>query len=300
MGMLKSRLRKFYNKILTEPVSFIFPGAFIKLYQQGAPNDRIINFADKFIISLSFDCDLAEDIDSVPKILGILSNYKFKTSFACIGKWIEKYVDLHLRIINEGHEIINHTYSHPNNEVFNPNQRFDLITHEEREDEIIRCHEVINKLLNYTPVGFRVPHFGNQFVNDIYGIISKLNYRYSSSTIALKSKSFGAPYRVFDRVIEFPLSPCPKHPLTCFDSYHFFRAKHPVYKFNHRDQEDFLKCFKILLSLARQNRSYLNVYFDPLDIAENNGFISILDSIIESGATVLNYAEMIKKLDAAQ
>ena len=155
------RAKKFYSRILIEPVSFIFPGAFIRMYQNSGLRDRIMDFTDKPIVSLSFDCDLPEDINALPKILRLLSDYKFKTSFACIGKWIEKYVDLHLRIIAEGHEIINHTYSHPNNETFNPNQRFNLITYEEREEEIIRCHEAINKLLNYTPIGFRVPHFGN-------------------------------------------------------------------------------------------------------------------------------------------
>ena len=127
-----------------------------------------------------------------------------------------------------------------------------------------------------------------------------LNYRYSSSTVALKSESMGYPYRVFEKIIEFPLSPCPSHPLTCFDSYHFFRTTHPAYKFKHRHSGEFLKCFKKLLKSAGQTGAYLNVYFDPLDIVENNGFISILNSILEADVIVLNYSEIIQKLDEAK
>lgn len=289
-----------YNRLLAEPVSFVFPGFFMRMYQKSGQGNRFMDFTDKPIISLSFDCDLPKDISALPKILKLLSGYKFKTSFACIGKWVEKHVDLHLRIINEGHEIINHTYSHPNSEIFNPNRRFNLITYQERQEEVIRCHEVINKLLNYTPIGFRVPHFGNQFVDDIYKILSALNYRYSSSTVALKSKSRGYPYRAHGRVIEFPLSPCPSHPLACLDSYHFFRTAHPAYKFSHRHREDFLKCFNKLLKSAGQSGAYLNVYFDPLDIVENNEFGMILNLIANADASVLNYSEIIQRLYAAE
>ena len=290
----------FYNRLLAEPVSFVFPGFFIRMYQRSGRGNRFMDFTEKPIISLSFDCDLPQDIAALPNILKLLSGYKFKTSFACIGKWVEKHVDLHLRIINEGHEIINHTYSHPNSEVFNPDRRFDQITYQEREEEVIRCHEVINKLLNYTPIGFRVPHFGNQFTDDIYKILSGLNYRYSSSTVALRSQSRGYPYRPYGRVIEFPVSPCPRHPLACFDSYHFFRTAHPAYKFSHRHREDFLKCFSKLLKSAGQSGAYLNVYFDPLDVVENDEFGLILDSIAGADAAVLNYSEIIQRLDAAK
>lgn len=49
-----------------------------------------------------------------PKVLELLKVYKAKATFFCIGKQIEKNPELLIKIINEGHTIGNHTYSHDN------------------------------------------------------------------------------------------------------------------------------------------------------------------------------------------
>ena len=49
-----------------------------------------------------------------PWILEILKEEKIKATFFLIGKEIEKEPSLLEKIINEGHAIGNHTYSHPN------------------------------------------------------------------------------------------------------------------------------------------------------------------------------------------
>lgn len=45
-------------------------------------------------------------------VLNVLANYKAKATFFCIGKNIEKYPLLYKRIMEEGHSIGSHTYSH--------------------------------------------------------------------------------------------------------------------------------------------------------------------------------------------
>lgn len=45
-------------------------------------------------------------------ILSTLKHYNAKATFFVLGKNAEMYPDLHQRIINEGHKIGNHTYSH--------------------------------------------------------------------------------------------------------------------------------------------------------------------------------------------
>ncbi len=294
-----NKIKQIFGKVLSrgliDSLSFAFPGAFLSSYIKGAKSDDVLDFNGQSVATLSFDCDLPPDIEAIPTLLELVSRYRFKTSFACIGKWIEKDPSLHRQIINQGHEIVNHTYSHPNNEVFNPNKQFNKISKQEREEEIIRCHEVISKLLNYAPVGFRVPHFGNLFIDDIYPVISKLGYKYSSSTLALKTKSRGRPYKAFEEIVEFPVSPCPRHPFAALDSYHFFRSGHPIYKYSHRDKGSFIKCFQELMALVRKHCLHLNVYFDPMDIVENKQFLLILDLLAESGIEVLNYAQIIQK-----
>ncbi|PWI29954.1 polysaccharide deacetylase family protein [Flavobacteriaceae bacterium LYZ1037] len=47
-----------------------------------------------------------------PKVLELLKKHQAKASFFCIGKQIEAYPDVFKNIINEGHTVGNHTYSH--------------------------------------------------------------------------------------------------------------------------------------------------------------------------------------------
>ncbi len=47
-----------------------------------------------------------------PLVLNILSKYQVKATFFCIGKNVEQYPDLYTRIIHEGHQVANHSYSH--------------------------------------------------------------------------------------------------------------------------------------------------------------------------------------------
>ena len=48
------------------------------------------------------------------KILEILKAHNAKATFFCLGKNVQKHSGLYHRIINEGHAIGNHTYSHVN------------------------------------------------------------------------------------------------------------------------------------------------------------------------------------------
>jgi peptidoglycan/xylan/chitin deacetylase (PgdA/CDA1 family) len=49
-----------------------------------------------------------------PQVLELLKQHQAKATFFCIGKHIEAYPELLKSIINEGHTIGNHTYSHHN------------------------------------------------------------------------------------------------------------------------------------------------------------------------------------------
>ncbi len=153
-------------------------------------------------LTLSFDCDLREDIEAYPSLTKLLAKHGIKASFAVIGKWIEQYPEEHKLLLAWGHEIMNHTYTHPNNPHFNPDKIFTELSYEEQEEEIRRFDEVCQDLLNYQPVGFRIPHL--RHTRTIYPILKELNYQYSSSTIATSTPNFGMPYREGD-IIDFHL-----------------------------------------------------------------------------------------------
>ncbi|WP_223587926.1 polysaccharide deacetylase family protein [Neobacillus bataviensis] len=61
-------------------------------------------------IALTFDA--GSDAAGIA-ILDVLKKYNLKATFFLTGKWVEKYPDLAKRIADEGHEIGNHSYSHP-------------------------------------------------------------------------------------------------------------------------------------------------------------------------------------------
>ena len=74
------------------------------LYHQGA--------ADKTKVALTFDD--GPDPVWTPKILDVLKARGLKATFFLIGRNVENHPDLVRRIIAEGHEIGNHTYTHGN------------------------------------------------------------------------------------------------------------------------------------------------------------------------------------------
>ncbi|HEY6375491.1 MAG TPA: glycosyltransferase [Edaphobacter sp.] len=62
-------------------------------------------------VALSFDD--GPDPDWTPRILDILKKYNIKGTFFMIGEEAEKYVGVMQRVYREGHEIGNHTFTHP-------------------------------------------------------------------------------------------------------------------------------------------------------------------------------------------
>ena len=74
------------------------------VYHEGA--------GDEHATTLTFDD--GPDPSWTPQILDILKKYDVKATFFLVGSQAETYPGLVRRIIDEGHEIGNHTYTHPN------------------------------------------------------------------------------------------------------------------------------------------------------------------------------------------
>ena len=77
---------------------------FPTLYHQGAGSENQV--------AITFDD--GPDPEWTPKILDILKAANVKAAFFLVGVNAEHYPNLVRRIVNEGHEIGNHTYYHPN------------------------------------------------------------------------------------------------------------------------------------------------------------------------------------------
>jgi peptidoglycan/xylan/chitin deacetylase (PgdA/CDA1 family) len=248
----------------------------------------------KAAFTLSFDLDLAEDIEAIPWLLETLAPYPFRASFASIGKWVEQEPQAHAAIVEAGHEIINHTYSHPWSELFNP-RPFPSLDYAEQQEEAVRGHETIHKLLGVEPIGFRLPHL--EPAPTIYPILRDLGYRYSSSALARRTQV--TPFLVDGTIWEFPLSQCPRHPSSVFDTYHAFRSTSKLFKVRREDEGTFFHSFKQLLALSLATGAHLNVYFDPLDVRRLANFGRLLDHAVahESELLISSYRDLLPVLE---
>lgn len=64
------------------------------------------------MVALTFDD--GPSLEFTPAILDILKEYNVPATFLLVGSHVEKYPEIAQRIVEEGHEIGNHTYNHRN------------------------------------------------------------------------------------------------------------------------------------------------------------------------------------------
>lgn len=99
-------------------------------------------------VALSFD-DGVDPIQT-PIILDILKKNQIKAAFFCIGKKCVGHEVMVRRIIEDGHIIGNHTYTHSN--------WFDFFSSERMYNELKQCNETIEKITGKKPGFFRPPY----------------------------------------------------------------------------------------------------------------------------------------------
>ncbi len=103
---------------------------------------------NKARIQLSFDDGPHPTI--TPQILRILKKYNQKALFFCIGKNIEKYPETAKQIVQEGHKIGNHSYSHA--------YTFDFFSVKKVQKELQKTNEIIEKITGTECTVFRPPY----------------------------------------------------------------------------------------------------------------------------------------------
>jgi peptidoglycan-N-acetylglucosamine deacetylase len=248
--------------------------------------------------TLSFDIDFPRDVEALPGVLDVLESRGVRASFACIGQWVRQFPQPHRALVAAGHEIINHSETHPN--LYLPayeycrgddlnRQKFNEITPDERRQEIERGHATLVEILDYAPVGFRTPHFGALHVDDVYDMLADLGYTFSTSMKAANSPGGGVPYRLANGIWEFPISPCPLHPLGVFDTWHAI-GKRGAW---HSGPGQLAALAQRMCECISRDGGYFNLYFDPKDGLESGELARLLDVVQAAGVPVQTYGEML-------
>ena len=236
---------------------------------------------------LSYDLDFPRDIEVLPRLLQLMEARSIQGSFACIGRWVREFPDLHRSIVAAGHEILNHTENHPNlyHEHYDYaraeglcRERFDRIGSAARRREIEAGHATLGDVLGVEAEGFRTPHFGSLHTPDVHEILQDMGYRFSSSTMCWRTAT-GLPYEACPGLWEFPLSPCPRHPLGVFDSWHALGKNAG----SHGEPGALAALLRQLLETVSEQGGFANIYLDPRDPLDSGELERILD-VAQSGA----------------
>lgn len=112
---------------------------FVKAYSSNKKTDQNV-------VALTFDDGPTE---ITPEILNLLEKYNQKATFFCIGKQIEKYPETAKNIVEQGHVIANHTYSHTN--------KMGFLSKKEVHKEIRSAQNIIHQTIGQIPNLFRPP-----------------------------------------------------------------------------------------------------------------------------------------------
>ena len=270
--LIREYKNKIVSKIAREIIHRVKPEEFFIKFMKKQNNPF-----KKGTYVLTFDLDFEKDYKATPYLLDILKQHNIKAGFAVIGKFVEKYPNIHKRMVDEGHEIINHSYTHPDNPHWSPNRYFNKLSYQEQKEEIYKAHEVFYKLLKVEVIGFRTPHYGNLHTESVYDILKELNYKYSSSTASCGTKGFSAPYLHKKGILEIPTGCSLHYPMAIFDSWNMMKKQNPFIG----DDEEFIKEFIKTIDIIKKENLFLTHYFDPYDIIENDKIKKIVQKLQE-------------------
>lgn len=99
------------------------------------------------LVALTINVAWGEDF--LPGLLAAFEDYGVKATFFIVGDWAEQFPDLTRNIATEGHELGNHSWSHPY-----PTQ----IPAEELKKEIVRTEKLLVELAGKRPALFAPPY----------------------------------------------------------------------------------------------------------------------------------------------
>ena len=112
--------------------------------------------SDKKQVAISFDAAWGDE--ETNRLLDILDRYDVKATFFLVGDWVEKYPNDVKTIAAKGHDIGNHSDTHPH---------MPQLSESRAAEEVTACNEKIEALTGSTPTLFRPPYgdYDNMVVN---------------------------------------------------------------------------------------------------------------------------------------
>lgn len=116
---------------------------------QAAQRDLPIYCVDRSdkVCSLTFDA--AWGNEDTQQLIDILAKYDIKATFFVVGEWVEKYPESVKALSDAGHEVMNHSSTHP---------YMTQLSADRMKQEVQSCNEKIAAVTGKTPTLFRAPY----------------------------------------------------------------------------------------------------------------------------------------------
>lgn len=143
---------------------------------------------DKKQIAISFDA--AWGNDDTENLINILKEYDVPATFFVVGAWVDKYPESVKQLSDAGHQVQNHSNTHPYMTGLSVNQM---------TDELESCNQKIEAITGKRPTLFRPPY--GDYNNSVIETVESVNmYAIQWDTDSLDWRDDATPESICKRV----------------------------------------------------------------------------------------------------
>ncbi|WHH59016.1 polysaccharide deacetylase family protein [Petroclostridium sp. X23] len=135
--------------LLCSLVSFGWDGT-VSVFSAIKPKkDLPIYYVDRQDKTIAISFDAAWGNEDTDDLIKILEQYGVKTTFFVVGGWVDKYPESVKALSDAGHEIMNHSNTHPH---------MTQLSVEKMKEELKKCDDKIEAITGKRPFLFRPPY----------------------------------------------------------------------------------------------------------------------------------------------
>lgn len=157
-----------------------------------AKSDRLLPIycvkTDKKQIAISFDA--AWGNDDTGTLIDILAEYDVPATFFVVGSWVDKYPESVKQLADAGHQIQNHSNTHPH---------MPQLSREQMRDELESCNKKIEAITGVCPTLHRPPY--GDYDNALIEVMDSLGMKTIQWSVdSLDWKDSATAQNICDRV----------------------------------------------------------------------------------------------------
>ncbi|MDN5294264.1 MAG: peptidoglycan-N-acetylglucosamine deacetylase [Eubacteriales bacterium] len=163
---------------------FFWAGKYFYVYHTG-----VVYRGETSERAIALTIDDGPDPRYTPVVLDILKENGVRATFFVVGKQVEDYPELARRIVAEGHELGNHTYTHPHVENLGASAL---------REEVHRANLTIERVAGVKPVWFRPPR--KKLTLAEKEAVAQEGLQVALWTVALEHKAYKSPPEMVEEV----------------------------------------------------------------------------------------------------